>query len=106
MMRATYAALAASLATLALLGMLGPVQVFAIAALTGLVRPSDLVMRNTLIGETMPAERLMGAMSISRTTADSARIDGALAGAGRVAQVGMGGGERVGGGKGGVGSVG
>src|SRR3546814_6232076 len=90
MMRATYAALAASLATLALLGMLGPVQVFAIAALTGLVRPSDLVMRNTLIGETMPAERLMGAMSISRTTADSARIAGALAGAGLVATVGMG----------------
>jgi hypothetical protein len=47
-------------------------------------------MRYALIGATMPAEQLMGATSVSRTTQDSARIMGALAGAGLVAALGMG----------------
>jgi hypothetical protein len=38
-------------------------------------------MRNTLIGATIPAGDLMGALGLSRATADSARIFGALAGA-------------------------
>lgn len=88
-MRLLYAALAATLMTLAFLGLLTPVYVFVIAALLGLVRPSDLVMRYSLIGETMPPGQLIGAMSISRTTVDSARIAGALAGAGVVATLGM-----------------
>ena len=50
--------------------------VLIIAALRGLVRPSDLAMRNALVAETMPADRLVGAMGVSRTTADSARIAG------------------------------
>ena len=89
-MRATYAALAATLMTLLLTGLLVPMHVFVIVTLMGLVRPSDLVMRYALIGETMPPEQLMGAISISRTTQDSARIMGSLAGAGIVAAVGMG----------------
>ncbi|MFN4088370.1 MAG: MFS transporter [Alphaproteobacteria bacterium] len=88
-MRATYAALAAVIAVLAMTDMLSPWLVLVVAALAGFVRPSDLVMRNAIIGETMPAARLMGAMSVSRTTADSARIAGALAGAGIVAILGM-----------------
>ncbi len=88
-MRATFAALAAALTALAFLGVLGPAAVFVIAALSGLVRPSDQVMRNALVGETMTPRLLMGAMGISRTTADSARIAGALAGAGLVASLGM-----------------
>src|SRR5262249_58264978 len=39
-------------------------------------------MRNTLIGETMPPASMIGALGLSRATADSARIGGALAGAG------------------------
>jgi predicted MFS family arabinose efflux permease len=89
-MRGIYATLAAAMTTFALLDVLSPVHVFAIAALSGAVRPSDQVMRNALVGETMPADRLMGAMSIARTTADSARVAGALAGAGMVAMLGMG----------------
>jgi len=54
------------------------------------VRPSDMVMRYALVGETMPVDRLMGAMSIERTTSDSARVVGALTGAGLVAALGMG----------------
>jgi len=89
-MRATYAALATTLMALTFTGVLTPVNVLVIAALMGLVRPSDLGVRATLVGETMPADRLMGAMSIQRTTQDSARIAGALTGAGLVATLGMG----------------
>lgn len=89
-MRATYFTLATALMTLASIGVLTPTYVFVIAALMGLVRPSDLVMRYALIGETMPAGRLVGATSVSRTTQDSARIAGALTGAGLMAALGMG----------------
>ena len=56
----------------------------------GLVRPSDITMRNLLVGETMPADYLMRAMGVSRTTADSARVVGALSGATLVAVLGSG----------------
>ena len=90
MMRGFYGLLAATLMTLAFSGVLVPWHVFVIAALTGMVRPSDLVMRASLVGETMPANLWMKAMSISRTTMDSARIAGAIAGAGLAATLGMG----------------
>lgn len=89
-MRAIYATLATAVMTFAYTGVLTPVHVLVIAALMGLVRPSDIGVRATLIGETIPAAQLMGAMSIQRTTQDSARIAGALTGAGLVAMLGMG----------------
>lgn len=89
-MRAVYAALATALMVFTFMGVLTPAHVLVIATLMGLVRPSDLGMRSALVGETMPADRLMGAMSIQRTTQDSARIAGALTGAGLVATLGMG----------------
>ncbi len=89
-MRTAYATLATVLTTFTFMGVLAPVHVLVIAALMGMVRPSDLGVRSTLVGETMPADRLMGAMSIQRTTQDSARIAGALTGAGLVAMLGMG----------------
>jgi MFS family permease len=89
-MRAIYLALATSLMGLAFMGWLGPVQAFAVAALAGLVRASDFGVRNVLIGETMPPERLLGALGLSRITSDSARGAGALAGAGMVAALGLG----------------
>ncbi|MCC6716973.1 MAG: MFS transporter [Acetobacteraceae bacterium] len=90
LMRATYATLASILATLALTGVITPIYVVCVATVMGLVRPSDLAVRNTLIGSLMAPDRLMGAMGISRTTQDSARIMGALAGAGVFALLGMG----------------
>jgi len=63
--------------------------VLIIAGLNGLVRPSDMVMRYALIAQYLPASQLMGALGISRITSDSARIAGALAGAGVVAMFGM-----------------
>jgi MFS family permease len=88
-MRAIYTILASTLMTLAFMGILSPVHVFVIAALMGLVRPSDMGMRAALVGSTMPRAQLMGAMGIQRTTQDSAKIAGALTGAGLVAMLGM-----------------
>jgi len=89
-MRGLYTILAATLMTLAFLDSITPAVVLAIATVLGLVRPSDIGVRAALVGETMPGDRLMGAMSIQRTTLDSARIVGALSGAGLVATLGMG----------------
>jgi predicted MFS family arabinose efflux permease len=81
-MRGIYATLAALLMLLAVSDVLGPGWVFLVAGLNGIFRPNDLVMRNSLIGETIPPGELMGAVGLSRATMDSARVGGALAGAG------------------------
>ena len=90
MMRATYAVLAATLMTLALSGHLTPLYVLMIVAVMGLVRPSDLGVRGALVATIMPHNQLIGAISISRTTMDTARMAGALSGAGMFAALGMG----------------
>ncbi|MGH7388999.1 MAG: MFS transporter [Candidatus Rokuibacteriota bacterium] len=89
-MRATYAGLAALLTLLALAGLLAPAWVLVVAALAGVVRPNDLVMRNALIGETIPPAHLMGALATSRATTDSARVVGPLAGAALSTALGIG----------------
>ena len=88
-MRAVYLTLATILMTAAYTGVLTPLLVLAIAAMMGLVRPSDIGMRTAVVGDIMPPERLMGAMGIQRTTQDSAKVIGALSGAGLVATLGM-----------------
>lgn len=88
--RGVYLALAILVMVLAFLGLLTPLIVIAVAALIGMIRPSDNMMRYAIVGQTMPAEQLTGALGISRMTSDSARIAGALAGVGTVAQFGMG----------------
>jgi predicted MFS family arabinose efflux permease len=90
MMRAIYAVLAATLMTLALTGYLTPLYVFVIVAIMGLVRPSDLGVRGALVATIMPHDQLIGAISVSRTTMDTARIAGALSGASLFAALGMG----------------
>jgi len=89
-MRSCYAVLAAIVMTLAFTGLLTPYYVLITGALMGLIRPSDIGMRSALVGETVPKELLMSAMSIQRTTQDSARITGALSGAGLAAALGIG----------------
>jgi MFS family permease len=88
-MRALYAALAGLMTLLAVLDLLNAAAVLVIATVVGLIRPSDLAMRNALVAETMPSDRLMAAMGVARTTADSARVVGSLAGAGLFALLGM-----------------
>lgn len=88
-MRLCYALIASVILTLALTNQLTPMMVLALAALTGLVRPSDIGIRSALVGATVPAGHLVAAMAVSRTTQDSARVGGALAGAGFMASFGM-----------------
>ena len=88
--RAGYALLALVLTALTLAEALRPWHIFAIAALAGLMRPQDNVMRYVLVGQTMRPGLLMPALGIQRTTSDTARIAGALAGTGGVALIGMG----------------
>jgi MFS family permease len=89
-MRGVYATLASILMVLSFGDLVTPAYVLFSASIFGLVRPSDVGMRTAVVGEIMPATQLMGAMSIQRTTQDSARIAGALTGAGIVATLGMG----------------
>ena len=89
-MRSVYLTLAALVTVLALTGALSPAWVFAAATLNGIFRPNDLVMRNALIGETIPPAHLVGALGMSRATMDSARVGGALAGAGLSTVLGIG----------------
>jgi len=89
-MRSVYAVLAALLMVLALAGVLTPMWVFVIAGLVGIVRPNDQVLRNSLIGETIPPADLIGALGLSRASVDSARVAGALTGAGLSTILGIG----------------
>ncbi len=89
-MRLAYTALAAITMTLALTGHLSPLAIMIIVAIMGLIRPSDLGVRGALLADIMPAGQLIGAISLARTTQDSARIAGALTGAGLFAVLGIG----------------
>jgi MFS family permease len=89
-MRAAFMLSAATLMTLAFARALTPVYVLIIVAFNGLLRPSDHGVRTALVAHTMPSERLIGALAVARTTVDSARIAGALAGAGLFVTLGMG----------------
>jgi predicted MFS family arabinose efflux permease len=88
--RGLYAVLAVIMTVLTLSDALAPWHVFTVAAIAGLVKPSDMGMRYVLVGQTIRPELLMGALGVSRTTSDTARIAGALAGTGGVALLGMG----------------
>ena len=88
-MRGVYLVMAATMMAVAYAGIMTPTLVLCIAAVTGLVRPSDIGMRAALTGDIMPGNLLMGAMSIQRTTQDTAKIAGALTGAGLVAALGI-----------------
>ena len=74
-MRSVYAVLAALLMVLALAGVLTPMWVFVIAG---------------LVGETIPPADLIGALGLSRASVDSARVAGALTGAGLSTMLGIG----------------
>jgi MFS family permease len=90
MMRAAYAVLSGTLMMLALTGQLTPAYVMIIVSIMGMIRPSDLGVRGALVADVMPPELLIGAISTSRTTQDTARIAGALSGAGLFAALGIG----------------
>ena len=89
-MRGVFVVLAAAIMILDLTGLLSPAIVLFIAFLSGLLRPSDLVMRNALVADTMPPSSLPNALGLARTTQDFSRIFGALTGAGLFSVLGLG----------------
>ncbi|MBR0793354.1 MFS transporter [Bradyrhizobium manausense] len=89
-LRLAYTVLASTIMVLALTGHLTPLKVMIIVTIMGLIRSSDLGLRSALLADIMPTELLVGAISLSRTTQDSARIAGALTGAGLFAIFGIG----------------
>ena len=88
-MRLTYAVLAGVILWLAFTHRLEPALVLVVAFLVGLIKPTDIGLRTALVSASVPSQHLVAAMGISRTTQDSARIGGALAGAGFMASLGM-----------------
>jgi predicted MFS family arabinose efflux permease len=88
-MRILFTVNALTIMALAATDLLEPWIVVVLAGVTGLVRPSEHVMRNALIADTVPSHLLSPAMSLSRVTMDSARIAGAIAGAGLMATLGI-----------------
>ena len=90
LLRSSYLTTSIITMSLALTDTLNAAIILGISFMIGLVRPSDLVMRNGLIGDTMPGNVLMRAMGVSRTTMDSARIAGALLGASLFSLLGIG----------------
>lgn len=81
---------ALALLILAAFDALQPWHVFAIASISGLIRPADNVLRQSLIADTVPRELLMNASGLARTTQDTARIVGALLGASLMSRLGIG----------------
>ena len=89
-LRGTYAAIAATAAGLGLAGWLEPWHAFVIAGLGGFLRPLDMMIRFSLLADTIPPRLLMNASGFQRLTMDAPRIVGALAGAGIMAAFGVG----------------
>ena len=89
-MRGSYTLFSGVILLLALSGHLTPVSVLVVSALCGLIRPTDVGMRSALVSATVPPQDLVAAMGVARTTMDSAKVGGALAGAGFMASFGMG----------------
>ena len=75
---------------LAFSGLLQAWHAFILTTVTGLIRPADNVVRQSLIADSVPVRSLMNAQGLARTTQDTARILGALAGASLMSGLGIG----------------
>jgi predicted MFS family arabinose efflux permease len=64
--------------------------VFTVAALGGLLRPSEMLVRQSLIADTVPRALLINALGFGRTTMEGARIVGPLIGAALFSALGIG----------------
>ena len=81
---------ALALLILAVTDLIQPWHVFTIASISGILRPADNVLRQSLIADTVPRNLLMNASGLARTTQDTARIVGALLGATLLSRLGLG----------------
>jgi len=88
-MRLFYTAVAILVLACAATGLITPWLALAAATVSGMVRPSDLGMRNVITSAIVPAPLLLPSVGLSRLTVELARIAGALAGAALMATLGM-----------------
>jgi MFS family permease len=88
-MRLLYAVVAMAILLLAASGLLTPWLALVLAAVSGLVRSSDVGMRNVLTSIIVPRDLLMGAMGLSRITVDLSRAAGAIVGTAIMATMGI-----------------
>jgi predicted MFS family arabinose efflux permease len=89
-MRASYLVLSASVVLVSLAGPVPLAWVFAVAGLGGLLRPSEQMLRQALIADTVPGALLSNALGLGRTTMESARVVGALTGGALLSWLGLG----------------
>lgn len=64
-------------------------QALLAAAVSGLMRPPEMVVRQALIAESVPTSELVGAIGFARINMDGSRIVGALTGASAMAMFGL-----------------
>jgi predicted MFS family arabinose efflux permease len=88
-MRVVFVLLSTLLLALALFDLLDPIIVILLSIVSGTLKPSDIMIRFTLIAQTLSPRLLVGALGISRLTVDSARLAGAVAGVGIFTMFGM-----------------
>jgi predicted MFS family arabinose efflux permease len=88
-MRVVFVLLSIVLLGLAIAGLLNPIIVILLSIISGTLKPSDVMIRFTLIAQTLAPRQLVGALGISRLTVDSARMAGAIAGVGIFTLFGM-----------------
>lgn len=87
--RMIFAGLALLLALLSVFDALSPLTVFAVALAGGLLKPSELMLRQTFSTDILPPSSLLPALGLGRVTLDAARMFGALAGAALFAWLGF-----------------
>ena len=88
--RIIFFATAATIMILGLARVLEPLHILLLAAVVGLTRTAEHVVRQSLIADVVPGPMLVNAVGLSRTTQDTARIAGALAGAWLLTLLGIG----------------
>jgi MFS family permease len=88
-MRAIFTCIALALVIIAFLEQLTPYHILILSLLNGMLRPSDMVMRQALVGDTVPESSLANALGLTRTSVEAARVFGALVGAGIFAILGI-----------------
>jgi predicted MFS family arabinose efflux permease len=88
-MRVVFVLLSMVLLALAIEDLLNPIIVILLSIISGTLKPSDVMIRFTLIAQTLAPRQLVGALGISRLTVDSARMAGAIAGVGIFTLFGM-----------------
>lgn len=88
-MRLFYVTVAAVLLLFAHTHSLTPWLALGFATLSGLIRPSDMGMRNVVTSGIVPRSLMLPAIGLSRMTVDLARMGGALTGAALMATLGL-----------------